>query len=368
MGNSTETDKFKNLMKQLEFIVYKTNHKLVTPQKDCYYNIYINMDIDTLIYNVKIELTECNKYLEEILNSPNYSSGSLFKERDIDKLINKLIAWKEGCPKYKYFFEKAKQLFNRIQMKDLEISESNMEIEQTNNFANNSKDYNEMGQQLKLIDKQKEVQAQELALLNDNFGRALSSLECLANRLSGKQLSNVFNYYNIFNLGNTQSLAELQKKAFIQIQIFKLAYEDYISKYKYYITPENIGITDIKTLINKWMQHVPKEQMLMYQGMINIISSLDNKAFEQKFKSYTVQYKNAKMDPRKIASFAPGVYYYNHQRCEEARNSYLEKGKLISRLNINKNYKDDKKAEELQKYISTNNKNYQEADMFLDVK
>lgn len=30
------------------------------------------------------------------------------------------------------------------------------------------------------------------------------------------------------------------------------------------------------------------------------------------------------MDPRKIASFAPGVYYYNKQRCDETKNEFLE--------------------------------------------
>ena len=33
----------------------------------------------------------------------------------------------------------------------------------------------------------------------------------------------------MFNLGKTQDLNELQKKAFFQTQIFKLEYDDYIS-------------------------------------------------------------------------------------------------------------------------------------------
>ena len=66
--------------------------------------------------------------------------------------------------------------------------------------------------------------------MNDNFGRALTSLECFANRCSEKEISNTFNYYDMFNLGKTQDLNELQKKALIQTQIFKWAYDDYINK------------------------------------------------------------------------------------------------------------------------------------------
>ena len=66
------------------------------------------------------------------------------------------------------------------------------------------------------------------------------------------------------------------------------------------------------------MTFVPQEQKFIYQGMIDIISSLKNTEFENKFKSYSEQYKNVKMDPKKIASFA--IYYYNQQRCDEAKN------------------------------------------------
>ena len=116
------------------------------------------------------------------------------------------------------------------------------------------------------------------------------------------------------------------------------------------------------------MDNVPNETKFMYQGMINIFSSLNDKEFEDKFKSYTEECKDAKMDPRKIASFAPGVYYYNQQRCEEAKNEVLEEGKIISKLNINQSYKNDKNAEILHEQILNNNKNYIEQEEFKDLK
>ena len=101
----------------------------------------------------------------------------------------------------------------------------------------------------------------------------------------------------MFDLSNNQSLNELQKKAFVQTQIFNLAYEDYVKKYNYYNAPENINILDIITILKKWILHIPKDHKIMYQGMINIISSLNNDVFDNKFKSYSDKYKNAKLEP-----------------------------------------------------------------------
>ena len=102
------------------------------------------------------------------------------------------------------------------------------------------------------------------------------------------------------------------------------------------------------------MIFVLQEQKFIYQGMIDIISSLKNTDFENKFKSYSEQCGNAKMDPKKIASFAPAVYYYNHQRCKEAKNQYLNEGKISSNLNINKKFEDDKNGQYMQSNILMN--------------
>ena len=53
----------------------------------------------------------------KILNSSNYTQGSLFKDKKIDNNIHKLINWKERNQRDKLYFEKAKQLLNKIQEK-----------------------------------------------------------------------------------------------------------------------------------------------------------------------------------------------------------------------------------------------------------
>lgn len=108
----------------------------------------------------------------------------------------------EKKPKDKFYFEIAEQLLNKIQEKDLKISQPKIDIE-TNNERNTL--FN-VGCQSLLVNKQNVIQPQDLALLNNNLHRALSSLECYANRYSGQNLSKIFDYYNMFNLGNTQNL------------------------------------------------------------------------------------------------------------------------------------------------------------------
>ena len=362
--------KFYNL--QLHLLVYNSNK---------YKQIYENMTKNDLINKIIEGHKEFEKNVKIILNSNEFDLHSLFNDKEIKFYLNNILLWKQCCPEYKQIYDKIEILFIDIQKKYYESDNNNTNSFQGNIYINNEEECKnsnnefihnnnnqEQFQQQVLVNKQQVIQAQELALLNDNFGRALASLECFANRYSGQIISNVFGYYDMFNLGNTQDLVELQKKAFLQTQIFKLAYEDYVRNYGKYDVPENINIEEIKSLLRKWVEKIPNEFKIMYQGMLSTISSLNNDTFNQQFKSYSEQAKNAKMDPKKIMSFAPAVYYYNQQRCEEAKNQCLEEGKITSALNINQTYKDDKKAEQLEQQILVNNQLYAEDAEYKDMK
>jgi len=392
MGNKNDVQTFYNNFQQLfilmEYLARKNNFfshfYLFDGEK---YKIYYIMKRMDLLNNIKSPLDYCENILNKILDSPKYIKGSLFTMREIEQYIATLTKWKDNSEKDKIFFQRLINLFNIIKMKDQQnfgINNnnlcrsnsnsyvSNINNNENNNIINNSSNiinkYNSQFQKQIILDKQKVIQAQDLTLLNDNFGRALASLECYANRFCGKNLSNMFDYYNMFNLGNTIDMNELYKKAFVQTQIFKLAYDDYIKKYHKYTPPQNIDLELIKKLLNFWMNEISEKDRLVYQGMINILGSLNNSSFEQKFKYYSQKCKSAKMDPKKISSFAPGVYYYNSQRCEEAKNDYFEKGEIVSSLNINKSYKNDKKAEILQEQINLNIKNIIENEEYMDFK
>ena len=212
MGNDNKSSEiFQKLMKQLEILTHKCDKSFPCPQNDKNYKLYNNMPIEGLIREIKISLSNIENQLTKLLNSPSYTPYSIFKSEEIDEFIQKVIKWKSHCPKERqYYYTKTKQLFDKIQSKDLQMTENqtnqmNMDIEQAEAPAANNKQF----QQQVLVNKQKVIQAQDLALLNDNFGRALASLECFANRYTGQNISNVFGYYDMFNLGNTQDLVEL---------------------------------------------------------------------------------------------------------------------------------------------------------------
>lgn len=335
-----------------------------------YYNLYGRIKEQELIDKIEKAFIEFEKCFKSIITNSNYQREILFREIEIKGYLENICLWKKENFKYEHYFQKLGDIFVQIRNKDEDMKQNKAVFEQIdynrNVYDNNSEILE--NQKLQMISKQKIIQAQELTLLNDNLGRALASLECYANRCSENEISHIFDYYDMFDLGKTQDLKELQKKAFLQTTIFKFAYEDYIKKYEKYNFPENIDMFEIIELIGTWMNNIQDESKFMYQGMINIINLSKNTLFEQKFKSYTEQCKNVKMDPKQIASFAPGIYYYNEQRCEEAKNKVLEKGKVISELAINQTSKDDKKAEMLCEQIEINKNNYLEEEKYQDLK
>ena len=398
MGSFYENEKSKDkskeffnslekLMVPLEFLArkcYNLEYPFLHSKK--YQKIYSNLNEKELIDQIIKSYKDFVKNLNILLNSGEYQIDDLFALYEIKSYLQNILLWKQCCPNYRNIYENIEKLFIEIRNLYLDytgeslennelINDDNYKEEEykNNNYYENdesiyNQNYQAQEQQQIFINKQKVIQAQELALLNDNFGRALASLECFANRYSGQNLSNYFGYYDMFNLGKTQDIGELQKKAFLQTQIFKLAYEDYIRKYESYDVPENINIEEIKNLIKIWIENVPKECNIMYIGMLNTLSSLNNDTFNAQFQSYSEQAKNATLDPTKIASFAPCVYYYNQQRCEEAKNQYLEEGKITSKLNINQTYKDDKKAEQMEQQITININLIEEEKEFEDIK
>lgn len=177
-----------------------------------YYDIYGKKTEQNLINNINKGHNELEKYFKSIINNSNYKMDILLTKREIKGNLENIIIWEQTCFKYKYYFHKIKDILIQIHKKDKEMKEIHILIDEPNNnkykYNENINYENNEYQKLQLINKQTIIQAQELALLNDNFGRALASSECFANRCSEKEISNTFNYYDMFNLGKTQDLNE----------------------------------------------------------------------------------------------------------------------------------------------------------------
>ncbi len=214
-----------------------------------------------------------------------------------------------------------------------------------------------------MLQKEKIIQAQNLQLLNDNQGRALSALECYANRFcENNEKTNYFDYYNMNNLGNKKDINQLRGQCFVQTQLFRMNYMDYIQKFGDNKI-DNINNEKLLEIIKNWMNKVENNDKIIYQEMIDIIISSTNamQSSSNSFNHYSKNCQNARMDPKEIACIAPGVYNYNHQRSKDAKKNYFETGNMNSNLIIGQSYKDGINPQILIKQIE-NKKFYEEQE------
>ena len=99
---------------------------------------------------------------------------------------------------------------------------------------------------------------------------------------------------------------------------------------------------------------VNKEDKIIYDEMIEILSDNNISSSSKSFNNYAKKCQNEFIDPKQIASMAPEIYNYNHQRAKQAKKKYLETGEIESKLNIGQTYNNDKDVIELEKNIKSN--------------
>ena len=107
-------------------------------------------------------------------------------------------------------------------------------------------------------------------------------------------------------------------------------------------------------ILNDWKKKVNKEDKIIYDEMIEILSDNNISSSSKSFNNYAKKCQNEFIDPKQIASMAPEIYNYNHQRAKQAKKKYLETGEIESKLNIGQTYNNDKDVIELEKNIKSN--------------
>lgn len=307
-----------------------------------------------IIDNIKQNYSMCCDYFEKFKKNKQIINDNNL----ITQYLNKVEHCSKKCDSnYFIYFQAAKDLLIKIKVHNENIMKEQSKIYvqdsyiQNNNIQNNSQKEIMMEKQIKKSDV---IQVQDLGLLNDNQGRALSALECYSNRFT-KNPTNYFDYYNMNNLGNKKDPKQLRGQCIVQTQIFRMAYMDYISKYDSYKI-DNLEINKLIHIINEWMKNVKDEDKILYKEMLDIITSINNNISfsSHSFTTYTKDCQHVTMNPQDIASMAPGIYNYNHQRNKESKQNYLKTGKMESKLNIGKSHKDDKGAQLLMEQIKSN--------------
>lgn len=340
MGNNGSINYLDELIKNLE--------KLPNRQP--------NANTQGIMNNIQEYYSLCLNLFENYKKEHKMIFDNFYINKCYEKVKNKM----KFCNKnYIIFLNSCLSLINEIKLYNEEImnnsnfEETNKEIYKNNKIRNDNQ--YPINSQL-MAQKEEVIQAQELQLLNDNQGRALSALENYSNRFTDEP-TNYFDFYNLNNLASTKTNSQLRGQCIVQTQLFRMSFQDYTKKYGSYKI-DNLDNEKLKNIINDWKQKVNKEDKMLYDEILEIIASKDTSSQSNTFNSYSKKCQNAKMDPKKIASMAPGVYNYNHQRTNQAKKKFLDTGKMESKLNIGKSYKDDKDAGHLKKEIESNMEYY----------
>lgn len=319
------------------------------------------------IDNINDVINKINKYhsiCDNELQKMKFNNKPITNNQYIENLLNTIKIYKMKTNQYFHnLFNLVENLLNRIKQYNLQVVNSSPALNIDPSKLTISSDLIKNNKQIQTsLQKQKIIQAQELKLLNDNQGRALSALECYANKFSKDKKTNYFDYYNMNNMGNKKDQNQLRGQCIVQTQLFKMSYDDYTKKYGPYKL-DNLDNNKLLQIINGWMDKVNNNDKILYKEMRDIIISSNNSSLSSNsFNIYSKNCQNAMMNPRDIASMAPGIYNYNHQSSKEAKKNYMETGEMTSKLIIGQSYKDDKNAELLMQQIRDNQQFYDEEE------
>lgn len=319
-----------------------------------------NINVNDVINNIKTNLTICENELPKM----KYNKKIVINNQIIENYLNAIKDYKSQSNQFFHeLFASTEELLNKIKQYNFQ-ARGNLDPTLNYNELSNpaiNKNITRNNQQMQLeIQKSQVIQAQELKLLNDNQGRALSALECYANRCSKDNKTYYFDYYNMNNFGYKKDPSQLRGQCIVQTQLFRMTYMDYIKKYGDYKL-DNMDTDKLLGILKNWMDKVNNNDKILYKEMIDIISSRKHSSLSSNsFNYYSKSCQNSTMNPRDIACMAPGIYNYNHQRSKEAKRNFIETGKMDSKLIIGQSYKNDKNAELLLEQIKDNKQYYEE--------
>ena len=345
MGNNNNRDCLEELVENLEKLPNNTIKKV---------------DKDKIINNITKIYNYCSTTFEEYKNKRQIIYDNSIINRYLNR-INK-ININNFNNNYLLYINSCKSLLNSIKSHNQHLfnqKSNDFNFNQNNNinFQNNSSMGNGSNMAMKTVQKEKVVQVQDLKLVNDNHGRALAALECYANRFTNNP-TKYFDFYNLNNLANNKTNEQLRGQCIVQVQLFRMTYLDYTQKYGSYKT-DNLSNENMINILNDWKKKVNQEDKTIYDEMIEILSNNNISSSSKSFNIYAKNCQNVSIDPKEIASMAPGISNYNHQRAKQAKKKYLETGEIESKLNIGQTYNDDKDAIELEKNIKSNKDYYE---------
>jgi hypothetical protein len=184
--------------------------------------------------------------------------------------------------------------------------------------------------------------------------KILSALENIAKILGYKERK-IFDYYSTLSKDKNSVIEQI----LLQMKIFESSYKSYVKKHpnKQYEYPENLTLSDIKDIVDKWKNAIKKNKsnesyISYYDDFINILSNNSlSKTFNDEFENID---KNAKkisnVELKRVMNAASHSTCYTNEVNNNIEKEINEKGDYKVKVVLNGDRKDNKLNKNMEKY------------------
>ncbi len=212
----------------------------------------------------------------------------------------------------------------------------------------------------KQISKRVVTMQQDQALSNDIFARLLSVAENYAmrskkNNKSNQKYHEQFGYYDTFNSGKSKNLNELKSQFLLEIEIFKISYQDFCKNYNNYQYPNNYDKNKAISFLNNLSQMVDECDKKYYNSIIDLLVNGKSHSYEKEIREMEKNKANqGKVDPNLLMNAYPLIQSVGENIKKNVEENVLKKGKHEVNLVIGGKNKDDKTLKKINEKLNEN--------------
>ena len=129
------------------------------------------------------------------------------------------------------------------------------------------------------INKQSLIRLEKLKYCYDLLGQVMYHAEHYA-RMKGYKGAILFNYYGDLNSNEITNESLYRQKFIAQLLNFEAEFKFYVEKYGKFEFPHNLTTKEIVTIIDNYINYIPKEDHYLYNNLKKIIHNQKTTIYE----------------------------------------------------------------------------------------
>ena len=130
-----------------------------------------------------------------------------------------------------------------------------------------------------LLNKQSLIRLEKLKYCYDLLGQVMYYAEHYA-RMKGYKGEILFNYYGDLNSNEITNESLYRQKFIAQLLNFEAEFKFYVEKYGKFEFPHNLTTKEIVTIIDNYINYIPKEDHYLYDNLKKIIHNQKTTIYE----------------------------------------------------------------------------------------